>query len=126
MAPVRNLVVKEVVDVVLIVWDEPMFAQNYTKIKYGITVSGSGLSILTNNDISDLQYTVSRDMLSVCKVYSFIVSAYEDIIQSAPISVSYEYSGSKHKGKFIVYSLCKVFFFLKRYQYLCNGLSHDV
>ena len=111
MAPVRNLVVKEVLDVVLIVWNEPMFVQNYTKIKYGISVSGSGLTILTTNNINDLQYTVSRDMLSVCKVYNFIVFAYVDLLQSAPISVSHEYSGSKHKGKFIF--TYKFFFFQK-------------
>ena len=110
MAPVRNLVAKESNDGVLTVWDEPMFVQNLTKIKYGITVFGSGLAIFTANNIEDLQFMVPKENLSLCSTYGFSVVAYEGSLQSKPISVSLQYFRGNHKLMFIG-SLYQIFFF---------------
>ena len=125
MAPVRNLVANEKIDGVLTVWEQPMFVQNLTMIRYGISVTGNGLVIFTANNIEDLQFTVSIDILSLCLVYSFSVVAYEDPLQSDPISVSLEFIGGKNKVKFIVNLHISCFPF-KRCQYLYSGSSHDV
>ena len=60
IAPARNLDVKEISDGVITIWEQPMFVQNITKIKYGITVTGSGLAIFTANNIEDLQYNILK------------------------------------------------------------------
>ena len=116
---------KEISDGVLIVWNKPMFVQNLTMIRYGITVTGGGLAIFTANNIEDLQFTVSIDMLSLCSVYSFSVVAYEDSLQSDSISVSFVITGGRKKVNFIVNLHISCFPF-KRCQYLCRGSSHDV
>ena len=125
MAPVRNLVVKENNDGVHAVWEQPMFVQNLTNIKYGITVTGGGLAIFTANNIEDLQFTVSIDMLSLCLVYIFNVVAYEDSLQSNSISASFVFTGGRKKVNFIVDLHISCFPF-KRCQYLYSGSSHDV
>ena len=84
---------KEISNGVLTVWEQPMFVQNLTSIRYGISVTGSGLTIFTANNIEDLQYIVSLNNFSLCSVYSFSVVAYEGLLQSDPESVSHQYTG---------------------------------
>ena len=81
----------------IVVWNPPSFvADDVNTLFYRVFIRDDNDNLLVDIVTTEWEYEVSIDILSICSIYTVIVTAHDDKYISNSLSIQEEYIGGNY------------------------------